>query len=62
MSFMVMLLTYIREVTYCLKNILKLQLTLSFVMVFMGFSQAFNNWGEKRTLSLFFLTSSILVF
>jgi len=30
-------------------------------MVFIGFSQAFNNWGEKRTLSLFFLTSSILV-
>lgn len=43
------------------ENVSKLQLTLSFVMVFIGFSQAFNNWGEKRTLSLFFLTSSILV-
>lgn len=30
-------------------------------MVFIGFSQAFNNWEEKRTLSLFFLTSSFLV-
>ncbi|MFJ7916290.1 MULTISPECIES: hypothetical protein [unclassified Lysinibacillus] len=43
------------------KDVSKLQLVLSFLMIFSGFSQAFNNWGEKRTLSLFFLTSSILL-
>jgi len=42
------------------KDVSKLQLVLSFLMIFIGFSQAFNNWGEKRALSLFFLTSSIL--
>ncbi|MCL1694549.1 hypothetical protein [Lysinibacillus sp. BPa_S21] len=42
------------------KDISKLQLVLSFFMIFIGFLQAFNNWGEKRTLSLFFLTSSTL--
>ncbi|MFT9817976.1 hypothetical protein [Lysinibacillus sp. NPDC056185] len=43
------------------KDVSKFQLVLSFWMIFVGFSQAFNNWGEKRALSLFFLTSSILV-
>ncbi|MEY9972486.1 flagellar biosynthesis/type III secretory pathway M-ring protein FliF/YscJ [Lysinibacillus sp. RC46] len=43
------------------KDVSKFQLVLSFLMIFVGFSQAFNNWGEKRALSLFFLTSSILV-
>ncbi|GAB0169231.1 hypothetical protein LSPCS325_26680 [Lysinibacillus sp. CTST325] len=43
------------------KDVSKLQLVLSFWMIFIGFSQAFNNWGEKRALSLFYLTSSILV-
>ena len=43
------------------KDVTKSQLVLSFLMVFIGFSQAYNNWGEKRALSLFFLTSSILV-
>jgi len=43
------------------QHISKLQLVLSFFMVFIGFSQAYNNWEEKRILSLFFLTSSILL-
>ena len=43
------------------KDVSKLQLVLSFFMAFIGFSQAYNNWGEKKALSLFFLTSSILV-
>ncbi|QDQ00019.1 hypothetical protein FOH38_05485 [Lysinibacillus fusiformis] len=42
------------------KDVSKFQLVLYFLMIFVGFSQAFNNWGEKRALSLFFLTSSIL--
>jgi len=42
------------------KDVSKFQLVLFFLMIFIGFSQAFNNWGEKRALSLFFLTSSIL--
>ncbi|SCY14232.1 hypothetical protein SAMN02787079_00867 [Lysinibacillus sp. TC-37] len=43
------------------KEVSKLQLVLSFLMAFIGFSQAFNNWGEKRMLSLFFLIASIFV-
>jgi len=40
------------------KVVSKPQLVLSFLMVLIGFSQAFNNWGEKRGLSLFFLIAS----
>ncbi len=43
------------------KEVSKLQLVLSFLMAFIGFSQAFNNWGEKRMLSLFFLIASMFV-
>jgi len=58
---MVILLSIHKGGNLLFENVSKLQLTLFFVMVFIGFSQAFNNWEEKRTLSLFFLTSSILV-
>lgn len=61
MSFMVILLSIHKGGILLFENVSKLQLTLSFVMVFIGFSQAFNNWEEKRTLSFFFLISSILV-
>jgi len=43
------------------KEVSKLQLVLSFLMAFIGFSQAFNNWREKRMLSLFFLIASMFV-
>jgi len=43
------------------KEFSKLQLVLYFLMAFIGFSQAFNNWGEKRILSLFFLIASVFV-
>lgn len=58
---MVMLVSIHKGGILLFENVSKLQLTLSFIMVLIGFSQAFNNWGEKRTLSLFFLTSSILL-
>ncbi|TQR35303.1 hypothetical protein C7Y47_08655 [Lysinibacillus sphaericus] len=43
------------------KNVSNHQLALSFFMVLIGFLQAYNHWGERTTLSLFFLTSSILL-
>ncbi|WP_249713208.1 hypothetical protein, partial [Bacillus cereus] len=43
------------------KEVSKLQMVLSFLIAFIGFSQAFNNWGEKRMLSLFFLIASMFV-
>jgi len=35
---------------------------ISFLMVFLGFLQAYNQWGERTILSLFFLVLGIILF
>lgn len=43
------------------KNVSKLQLSLSFFIVLISFLQAYNQWGERIILAIFFLILGILL-
>ncbi|MFF5994778.1 hypothetical protein AAGS61_08440 [Lysinibacillus sp. KU-BSD001] len=43
------------------KHVSKFQMVSSFVMALLGLSQAFNHWGERTFLSLFFFSGSIFL-
>ena len=43
------------------EHVSKFQMVSSFFMALIGFSQAFNYWGERTLLSLFFFGGSTLL-